>query len=85
MADVEMTQIEDLASPILTGVQQAALDHGEHTPVVKSVKAVVSAAVDRTGLENSGADDFHERLALWLSEVDEYPEGTGTSTKWQAS
>lgn len=77
MADVKKIRIEDLASPILTDVQKTALDHGERTPVELSVKAVLTAAVDRTGLENFGSDDFRERLALWLSEVDEDPDRTG--------
>ncbi len=39
--------------------------------------AVLEAAAERTGLDDFGPDDFHERLALWLSECDEDPERTG--------
>ncbi|MFP8875782.1 MAG: sulfotransferase [Myxococcota bacterium] len=70
-------RIEDLAKPILTEAQKQALAQGEQTEVDLSVPSVLSAAVERTGLENFGPDDFRERLALWLSEMDEDPERTG--------
>ncbi len=70
-------RIEDLAKPVLTEAQQHALAHGEQTEVELSVPSVLSAAVERTGLEDFGPDDFRERLALWLSEMDEDPERTG--------
>ncbi|MGE4650517.1 MAG: sulfotransferase, partial [Myxococcota bacterium] len=70
-------RIEDLAKPILTEAQKQALAQGEQTEVDLSVPSVLSAAVERTGLEDFGPDDFRERLALWLSEMDEDPERTG--------
>ena len=73
----EKIRIEDLAKPVLTEAQQQALAHGERTEVELSVPSVLSAAVERTGLEDFGPDDFRERLALWLSEMDEDPERTG--------
>ena len=73
----EKIRIEDLAKPVLTEAQQQALAHGEQTEVELSVPSVLSAAVERTGLEDFGPDDFRERLALWLSEMDEDPERTG--------
>jgi hypothetical protein len=75
-----MTQkirIDDLRAPVLTDAQRAALAYGERTPVALTPDAVLAAAVDRTGLDDFGRDDFRERLALWLSEVDEDPERTG--------
>lgn len=63
-------RIEDLAKPVLTDAQKQALAQGEQVEVELSVPAVLSAAVERTGLEDFGPDDFHERLALWLSEMD---------------
>ena len=38
--------------------------------------AVLTEAVERTGLEDFGSDDFRERLALWVGEVDDDPERT---------
>ena len=70
-------RIEDLAKPVLTEAQQQALAQGEQTEVELSVPSVLSAAVERTGLEDFGPDGFRERLALWLSEMDEDPERTG--------
>lgn len=73
----DMIRIEDLARPILNDVQRAALAHGERVHTDLRVPAVLEAARARTGLEDFGPDDFHERLGLWLSEVDEDPERTG--------
>jgi len=70
-------RIDDLAAPVLTEAQKQALAMGERTEVDLSVPAVLAAAVERTGLEDFGPDDFRERLALWLSEMDEDPERTG--------
>jgi hypothetical protein len=72
----ETIRITDLASPVLTDAQKGALEYGESVEVDLSVDAVLSAASDRTGLDDFGAADFKERLALWLSEVDEDPERT---------
>jgi hypothetical protein len=69
--------IDDLRTPVLDDVQRAALAYGEKQPVELSVAAVLAAAVTRTGLEDFGAGDFRERLALQLEEVDQDPERTG--------
>jgi hypothetical protein len=70
-------RIEDLRAPALTPLQRAALAHGEKNPVRLDPAAVLDVAVRRTGLDDFGPDDFRERLALWLSEVDADPERTG--------
>ncbi len=54
-----------------------ALEHGERNAVELSEKAVLAAAVDRTGLDDFGPDDFRVRLRLWLEEVDGDPERSG--------
>lgn len=69
-------RIEDLAKPVLNEMQRAALAHGEATPVVLTVDAVCRAAIARTGLEDFGRDDFRDRLALQLGEMDADPERT---------
>jgi hypothetical protein len=77
----EKIRIEDLRDPVLTEIQKIGLAHGEKNPVELTKAAVLGAAVERTGLEdfglNDGVNHFEERLALWLSEVDEDPERTG--------
>lgn len=73
----EKIRIEDLASPQLTDMQQAALDFGETQHVDLTVDAVLGAAQAKTGLSDFGPEDFVERLALWLSEMDEDDERTG--------
>jgi hypothetical protein len=70
-------RIDDLAAPVLTDLQRAALAFGEKNPVSLTPDSVLAAAVERTGLSDFGPDDFRERLALWLSEMDEDPERTG--------
>ncbi len=70
-------RIEDLRNPILDEQQKAALAYGESQRVELSVRAVLAAAVAKTGLEDFGPTDFHERLALWLACADDDPNRTG--------
>jgi hypothetical protein len=73
----EKIRIDDLATPQLTDMQKAALEFGESQHVDLTVDAVLGAAVAATGLDDFGPDDFHERLGLWLSEMDADDERTG--------
>jgi hypothetical protein len=70
-------RIDDLREPALTVAQRAALAFGERNPVALSLGSVLGTAVARTGLDDFGPNDFRERLALWLSEMDNDPERTG--------
>ncbi|MFO0688837.1 MAG: sulfotransferase [Myxococcota bacterium] len=70
-------RIEDLRHPVLNEDQKAALAFGDSQKVELSVKAVLAAAAEQTGLDDFGPTDFHERLALWLAEVDDDPNRTG--------
>jgi len=70
-------RVTDLREPRLTDVQRLALDHGERNPVDLTEAAVLAVAVERTGLDDFGPDDFRVRLGLWLAEVDADPERTG--------
>ena len=72
----EKIRIEDLAHPVLSDMQKAALAFGESVETDLSIPAVLDAARERTGLGDFGPDDFLERLGLWLSEMDEDPERT---------
>jgi hypothetical protein len=66
----EDIRIEDLAQPQLDAAQRAALAWGETQPVELTAAAVLAAAQARTGLQDFGAADFHERLELLCSEWD---------------
>jgi hypothetical protein len=70
-------RIDDLAEPVLSEHQQGALAFGESVDTELTVDAVLGAAVDRTGLDDFGPDDFRARLARWLDEVDHDPDRTG--------
>jgi Sulfotransferase family len=70
-------RITDLRDPQYTDAQRAALELAERNPVELTEEAVLGAAVQRTGLDDFGPDDFRERLHLWLDEVDHDPKRTG--------
>jgi len=75
-----MTQeirIDDLAAPVLSDLQRSALAYGESQQTDLAVDAVLERAVGATGLDDFGSDDFHERLGLWLSEMDEDEDAVG--------
>ena len=69
--DGQKIRIEDLADPVLNEGQKAALAYADTIPVELSVAAVLRDASEATGLSCFGPDDFHERLGLWLREMDE--------------
>jgi hypothetical protein len=73
----EAIRIDDLAEPVLDDHQRGALAFGESVDTELRVDAVLGAAVDRTGLDDFGPDDFRDRLGLWLDEVDRDPDRTG--------
>ena len=70
-------RIDDLAAPVLNDVQRMGLDYGETKTTELTVDAVCAAAVDRTGLDDFGPDDFRTRLGRQLTEMDADPERTG--------
>ncbi len=72
----DVIRIRDLASPELADVQRGALAYADGLDLDLGVGAVLGAAVEATGLEDFGPDEFRERLGLWLSEVDEDPDRT---------
>jgi hypothetical protein len=66
---MKQIRITDLARPVLSRVEQQLVDSAPE--VTLSVEAVLSTARERTGLNDFGAEDFKERLALWLRLADE--------------
>ena len=70
-------RITDLAEPVLTDFQKMAIEYGETQTVDLTLDAVLTAAVDATGLDDFGPDDFRERLDLWVREPDEDSDRLG--------
>jgi hypothetical protein len=64
-------RISDLAEPVLTPQQRAAIEGASQLPVTFEVAAVLEAATERTGLSDFGPDDFRERLQVWLASAEE--------------
>ncbi len=64
-------RILDLAKPELTPPQRAVIEAVSRMPVRFDEDAVLTAAAERTGLSDFGADDFRERLRIWLRSADE--------------
>jgi hypothetical protein len=70
-------RIADLADPVLTPIQKAAIDITSKMQVVFSEDAVLAEATRRTGLTDFGAEDFRTRLGVWLQALNE-DEGLGS-------
>jgi hypothetical protein len=66
-------RILDLANPVLTADQSAAIAFASRIPVRFTEAAVLGEAMRRTGLKNFGPDDFHERLQIQLQSLEEDP------------
>ena len=62
-------RIADLGAPRLTDIQRQVI--ASAPLVVISEETVLAAARHRTGLSDFGADDFRERLRIWLKNFDE--------------
>lgn len=65
----EAIRIPDLAHPVLTPAQRAAI--ATAPAVTMDAEQVLAAARATTGLEDFGAPDFRARLDLWLASFDE--------------
>jgi len=70
-------RIDDLAAPVLSEAQRAAVEYGDSTRTELTVDAVCAAAVARTGLDDFGPADFAERLGVQLAEMDADDERSG--------
>lgn len=68
--------ILDMYEPVLSDAQRKHLELAERNPVELTVEAVLSAAAERTGLEDFGPRDFEQRLALILGGLDEDKNAT---------
>jgi hypothetical protein len=67
-------RIADLARPELTPLQRKVLEGAAALPVSFTEDAVLGEARERTGLSDFGADDFRERLGVWLRALEEDAE-----------
>jgi hypothetical protein len=75
----QQLKIPDLRRPVLTDAQRMVLAQAESNPIELSGEAVVRAARQATGLDDFGAQDFLERLEVWLAEVRDDPNRTAWS------
>ena len=62
----EDIRIQDLASPELTPMQQAAIEGAGKATVSFTEASILEAAAAQTGLDDFGPDDFRERLRVLL-------------------
>ena len=71
MDQLQGVRIEDLANPKLSDLQRAAIDFCEKHPVDLSLDSILDVAIQRTGLNDFGQEDFRVRLQVWLQAVNE--------------
>lgn len=71
MARPNEIRIHDLAKPELTSIQQKIMSAASSMSVEFTEASVLGAAESATGLSDFGADDFRERLGIWLQAVEE--------------
>lgn len=64
-------RIADLADPVLTPPQAAAVKYAETQRVEFDVETILGAARAKTGLADFGRDDFRARLAIQCQSVNE--------------
>jgi hypothetical protein len=76
MSRPEIIDITDLHAPSLTPLQQQALAGAAAHPVELSRAAILDAARTETGLSDFGAEDFVERLDVWVQAVNEDSEAS---------
>lgn len=69
--------IDDLREPVLTDFQKAALAYGETLDLDFTVEGILRGAREATGLDDFGAEDFLERLALLVDEWSSDDQLTG--------
>jgi len=64
-------RISDLANPVLTPVQRAAIEFAETQPVRFDVETILAAARAKAGLDDFGKGDFRARLAIQCQSIEE--------------
>ena len=71
MTPPDEIRIADLAKPVLTREQAAAIAYAETQPVRFDADDVLAAAAQRAGLSDFGSDDFRARLAVQCRAIEE--------------
>lgn len=61
-------EIDDLANPVFSEAQRAALDYGKTLSIALNRDSILAEAEQRTGLNEWGAEDFLVRLDLLCEE-----------------
>ncbi len=70
-SDSGVIDMTDLRNPVLTPIQEQALAGAASVPIAFTEEAILGAAMAETGLSDFGADDFRERLGVWMQAVEE--------------
>src|SRR4051812_24597405 len=70
-------RIDDLSTPVLNDLQRAAIEYGDAQDTGVAVGGVRAGAMGGAGLDGFGPDDFVERLAVQLDEMNADEERTG--------
>jgi hypothetical protein len=73
-AVAEKIRLSDLADPVLSAPQEAALAYAKANPVIMTEAAVLAAAQTQAGLEYFGPEDFLSRLRIWMQALDQDTE-----------
>ena len=73
-ASSQEIRIDDLVAPILTPLQQGAMEAAAGLEPDLSEEAVLSEAARATGLDDFGAEDFRERLRVQIESIREDAE-----------
>jgi Sulfotransferase family len=71
MTEQHTIDLSDLHNPLLSPLQEQARSDAEAHPVTISAEQVLQSAMEQTGLSNFGAQDFHERLELWVKAIND--------------
>ena len=71
MSNSQIIDVTDLHNPVLTPIQQQVLAAMEANPVEITAEGILKAAMAETGLSDFGADDFRERLDVWVEALNE--------------
>jgi len=69
-------RIDDLREPVLTELQKQVIAGVSKLEIDLGASGILEEATKRTGLSDFGADDFRERLGVWVQAIKE-DEGLG--------
>lgn len=66
----QVIEIDDLLNPVLTPLQKMAMEGAAANPVPMTEEAILGTAVQNTGLDDFGDQEFRKHLQVWLDTVE---------------